>query len=296
MKRWKIILASILALLVLIVTPISVMAAGQDTAGTATNQVPRVHLAIVQPWVVRVGQNMQLTVFERLNQTPINGAGVWTVTKDKVDTVKQAVKALNAKGLANVTEQDYEDILNANGTSLGQTDTNGRLTYTFNDPANYLLVALKDGYLPGYSRLAVREVLAISAPKKAAPGDSVTITVDQKSTTEPVSGAGVWAIDFANAQALKNKLAEVRQANKGNLQNADWDSALSNLAISLGTTDANGQVTHSFDKGRYLLITTMKGCVPAYTGIAIVTPQPIPSTTMNPSTSSSSSSTTGSLD
>lgn len=279
MKRWKIILASVLALLVFIVTPLSVMAAGQDTTSTATTQVPRVHLAIVQPWVVRVGQNMQLTVFERLNQTPISGAGVWTITKDKVDTVKQAVKALNAKGRANVTEKDYEDILNANGASLGQTDSNGKLTHTFVDTADYWLVALKDGYLPGYSRLAVREVLAISAPKKAAPGDGVTVTVTQKGTTDPVSGAGVWAIDFANAKALKDKVLALRQANKGNLNNADWDSALSSLAISLGTTDANGQVTHSFDKGRYLLITTLKGCVPAYTGIAIVAPQPTPSTT-----------------
>ena len=68
MKRWRIFLASVLALLVLIVTPLSIMAAGQVTAGTAANQVPQVHLAIVQPRAVHVGQNMQLTVFERLNQ------------------------------------------------------------------------------------------------------------------------------------------------------------------------------------------------------------------------------------
>lgn len=293
MKKWKIILASVLAVLVLVVTPLSIMAAGQNTTDTTTNPVPRVHLAIVQPWVVRVGQNMQLTVFERLNQAPISDAGVWTITKDKIDTVRQAVKALNAKGLDNVTEAAYENILNADGTSLGQTDSNGRLTYSFNGPANYWLVALKEGYLPGFSHLAVREVLAISAPKKAAPGDSVNITVDQKGTTDPVSGAGVWTIDFSNAKALKDKLAELRTANKGNLQNADWASVLSNLATSLGTTDANGQVTHSFDKGRYLLITTVKGCVPAYTSIAIVAPKAIQSPTVTPSTSPS---VTGAID
>jgi hypothetical protein len=287
MKKW-LILASIVALIALVATPLSVMAAGQDTTtGTTTTPVSRVHLAIVQPWVVRVGQSMQLTVFERLNQTPISGASVWTITKDKADTVRQAIKALNAKGLANVTEKDYEDILNANGTLLGQTDANGRLTHTFNDPANYFLVALKDGYLPGYSRIVISEVLTISAPKKAAPGDTVTISVAQKGTTDPVSGAKVWAVDFSNAKTLKDKLSQLRTTNKGNLQNADWDSALSSLAVSLGTTDANGQVTHSFDKGRYLLITTLKGCVPAYTSIAIVAPTPTPSTTVTPSPTTS---------
>ena len=284
MKKWTIIMASVLALIALIVTPFSVMAAGQD-ATVSTNPAPRVHLAIVQPWEVRVGQSMQLTVFERLNQTPISSASVWTVTKDKADTVKDAIKALIAKGLANVTEKDFEDILNTNGTLLGQTDTNGKLTHTFNDPANYLLVALKDGYLPGYSCLAVREVLSISAPKKAAPGDKVTITVDQKGTTDPVSGAKVWAIDFSNAKTLKDKISQLRNANKSNLQNADWDSAVSSLAVSLGTTDANGQVTHSFAKGRYLLITTLKGCVPAYTTITIAAPTPTPSVTTSSSAS-----------
>jgi hypothetical protein len=292
MKKW-LILASVLALIALVATPLSVMAAGQDTTtGTTTTQAPRVHLAIVQPWVVRVGQSMQLTVFERLNQTPISTANVWTITKDRADTVRQAVQALNAKGLANVTEKDYEDILNANGTLLGLTDANGRLTHTFIEPADYFLVAAKDGYLPGYSRLVITEGLAVSAPKKAAPGDIVTISVDQKGTTDPISGAHVWAVDFSNAKTLKDKLSQLSTANKGNLQNADWDTALSSLAVSLGTTDANGQVTHSFDKGRYLLITTLKGCVPAYTSIAIVAPTPTPSPTMTPSTTTS---TTGAI-
>ncbi len=278
MKKWKIILASVLALLVLVVTPLSIMATGPDTS----NNSPRVHLAIVQPWAVPIGQNMQLTVFERKNQTPIADAGVWTINKDKVNTVKQAVQALIAKGAAKATEKDFEDILNANGAKLGQTDSSGKLTKTFDSPAKFWLVALKDGFLPGYSRLNVTETLAIAAPRTALPGDPVKITVNQKGTTTPVNGAKVWAIDFANAKALKDKLAELRKANKGDLQNTDWATTLSSLAISLGTTDANGQVTHSFDKGRYLVIATMKGCAPAYAGIAIATPKPTPSPTATP--------------
>ncbi len=279
MKKLKIIPASILVLILLIVTPLSIMAAGQTSTGSGTNIMPRVHLAIVQPWAVRVGQNLQLSVFERVNQTPVSGVSVWAVTKDKIDTVKTAVKALTAKGLDNITDADFEPILNVNGVPLGQTDGNGRLTHIFTGPSNYWLVALKGGYLPGYSHLAVTEILAISTPNKVAPGDSVTIKVSQKGTDVSVRGANLWAIDFPNAKILKDKLAAVRKANKGSLLNADWESILNNLAISLGSTDASGQVSHSFEKGRYLLITTLKGCAPAYSSIAIIVPQSSPAAT-----------------
>ncbi len=279
MKNWKIIAAVAVALIVLIVTPLSVMAAGGQAATPAsTPQTPKVHLAIVQPWVVRVGQQMQLTVFERQQQTPIEGAKVWAIARDDTDTVRQAITALAKK--AQATEQDYEAILSSRGTLLGATDANGHLLYNFNEPARDWLATYKSGYLPGFSTIMVREVLAISAPRKAVPGDAVTVTVTQKGTTEPVGGASVWAIDFASAQALKDKLAALKAAIKGNPQSADYDAALHGIAISLGATNDAGQVTQAFDKGRYLLITVKPGCTPAYAAIVVappaITPTPTP--------------------
>ena len=216
MKSWKIFLASFLVLILVMATPISIMAAGKDATDTPASSIPRVHLAIVQPWVVQVNQQMQLTVSERLNQTVINGASVYAIPGDKIKDARQALEDLLKKGRAKVTIQDYESILTTNGTLLGQTDGNGKLQYTFNNVANYVLVAITTGYLPGYSWISVREALHINALKKANPGESVTITVDHRGRTDPVTGVNVYAINFANAKSLTGKLASARKEHKGN--------------------------------------------------------------------------------
>jgi hypothetical protein len=272
MNKWKIILATVLAVLVLIATPLAIMAQGQTAANTSRINFPKVHLAIIQPWGVRVGQEMQLTVFERLNQGPAEEAGVWIVSKDKIDAVKQAIKGLAAQGLANINEANYENILNAKGTFLDHTDSHGKIFHTFTEAGNYALVALKPGYLPGYSVLAVRDLMAISAPKKAAPRETVIITVNQKDTSDPVIEAEVWVVDSSEIKTVKEKVAQVRITNKGNLQNVDWESELRNLATKIGHTDNNGQITNQFDTGKYLLVAVKPGSVPAYTGIAILEP------------------------
>lgn len=293
MKKWRIILSSLLALLILTAVPTAVFAQSEDSNNAAAKPAFKGALAIVAPWTVRVSEEMSLAVFVRADQEPASDAGVWAVTRDKVDTVKQAVKVLREKSGANASDQDYQAILDANGVLLGRTNDSGKLTYTFNDTGNYLLVAVKAGYIPGFSGLAVREVLAITAPKKAAPGETATVAVHQRGTSDPVTDAGVWAVAWSDAKALKDKLAELRTANKGNLQNADWESVLNAQAISLGKTDQNGQASTTFDKaGRYLLITAKKGCVPAFAGIAIVAPKPTPSPTTPSSTTPNPNGTT----
>jgi hypothetical protein len=272
MKTWQIILASVMGLLLLVVTPLSIMAAGGPSHPVGKAQGPKSLLAIVQPAVVRVGEPMQLTVFARLDQTPVSAAGVWAVNKDNVNAMKKAIKDLNHPVTANATAEAYAAILNANGTKLGQTDDAGKLTYTFTAPANNWLVALKEGYLPGFSHLIVREFLAISAPQSAAPGETVTVTVNVKGSTTPVSGVAVWAVDFAQAQALK--LAKIRQAIKGDSSAANWAAVLADVATSLGVTAANGQVSYAFPEGKYLLIATKPGYVPALARITIAAPAP----------------------
>jgi hypothetical protein len=274
MKTWHIILASVMGLLLLVITPLSVLAAGGQSNPSGTAQGPKSRLAIVQPAVVRIGIPMQLTVLERLNQTPVSAAGVWAVDKDNVNVVKHAIKDLNHPVTGNTTASEYENILNANGTKLGQTDINGKLTCTFTAPANVWLVVCKEGYLPGFSHLIVRELLAISAPPSALPNETVTVTVNPQGSTEAVSGAAVWAVDFAQARALK--LAKIRQMIKGDPGDTDWTAVLGDAAISLGITDDNGQVTHAFPEGKYLLIAAKPGCVPALARIVIAAPESAP--------------------
>jgi hypothetical protein len=273
MNKWKLILGLCLAVLIMAATPFTVMAAGNNNNRAAAGKAARMQLVIVQPRVVRVGQDLQLTVLARFNQNSVSAAEVWSVDQTKIKGVKEAVQVLISSGSDNVTLQDYIDILKANGSQLGQTDAQGKLTSKFTTAANYCLVALKEGYRPGYSYLAVREVLSVSAVKKAAPNEVVTISVIQKQSTQAVAGAGVWAVEFSNAKDLKDKLADLRKNNQKELANVDWNSALNNLATSLGTTDIAGQVKHSFSSGKYLLIAVKNGCLPAYTGIVILEPR-----------------------
>jgi hypothetical protein len=289
MKRWQVLLASLAALLLIVITPLTIMAQ-TPTTPTPTPQLKGA-LAIVAPWIIKPGESMQLTVFLRKDQSTMAGANVWAVPKDKVEAVKQAVKELRQKSGANATDADYQGVLNNNGNSLGQTDGSGKLIYTFNNSGIFWLVAFKAGYAPGFARLVVQEIpqaLAIKAPGTAAPGTTVIFTVDLKGTTTPVSDAAVWAITADNAAALEAKVAEVKAANQGSLQNVDWESVLNNVAATkFNRTDASGKTSGSFgNSGIYLVIALKKGYVPAYHFLSVfaTAAQPSPAATLAPGT------------
>ena len=284
MKKWQIIVASLAALLVMTITPLAVAAQGERATDPAAGWRLKGGLAIVAPRAALVNQEMSLGVFLRYNQEPVAKASVWAVVRDKIESLKQDARSLREKGLANVTEGDYQALLEVTGTFLGRTDENGKLSHTFNASGNLVLVAFKAGYFPDFSGLAVRELLAINAPRKAAPGEKVTIAVFQRGTADPVEKAGVWAVTRANLQNLKDRLQAVREANKGHLWEADWESVLNEHATLLGYTNEGGQVDHIFaDAGGYLLITAKKGSLPGYAIIAIAEPTsgPTPTDTRN---------------
>ena len=283
MKKWQIILSIAAAVLVLAVTPLAILAQDQVTPRANSRAFFKGGLAIVAPGVVLSSQRMQLTVFLRINQRPVPNAGVWAVTGEKIEALKNEVKTLREQSGANAAEADYEALATLYGVRLGRTDAKGRLTHTFNDPGNYLLVAFKKGYYPDFSGLAVRglpKALVILAPRRASPGEPFTITVNQKGTKDGVQEAGVWAISEDDAQALKDKLAALREANKNNPDNVDWEAVLNDSAISLGQTNGDGQLNAELaDQGKYLLVAFKKGYWPGYNGIAIGAPQPTTNTT-----------------
>jgi hypothetical protein len=270
MKKWKIFTAVLLALLVLVATPLTVMAQGQDSTRVPSRLKIKGGLEIVAPRVVLANQEMSLTVFLRYNQTPVTGAAIWAVSRDRIEALKQEIQLLKEKGLANVKDEDYEAVLNIMAVRLGHTDKNGQLTHVFTETGAYALLATKAGYIPDSSVLAVTEVLVFDSPKRSPLGEEVTITVKQRGTGNPVSAAGVWAVSRTDLQVLKEELQELKAANNGNLKDADRESVLNSMAISLGKTDENGQVKYSFQSaGGYALIAAKKGSIPAITGIAI---------------------------
>ena len=171
MKKWQIILASLLALLVMVVTPLSIMAA--KNINTSENTIkPDIKgaLAIVAPRVIQTGSEMSLTVFLRQDQTPVPGVAIWVISKDNIITLKDDIRALKEKGLANITDEDCQAILKANGDKIGETDGNGKLLNTFNKPGKFVLVAVKNKYIPDFSALVVRSKLArisINTPEES---------------------------------------------------------------------------------------------------------------------------------
>jgi hypothetical protein len=280
MKKWKVILASVIALLVLVITPLTVMA--QSPTTPAVTAAPAFHgsLAIVAPRAVRVNTALSLTVFLRADQTPVAGVHVWAVTKDNVDKLKADVKALRENTSIKAADKDFEPLAAAYGISLGTTDNNGKLSPTFKDPGNYVLAAFKKGYSPDFSVLAVRngaQALAITAPKRALPNTPVDIMVHLRGSDAPVADAGVWAVTLENAQALKDKLTQAQTANP---QASDFANILSANAKLIGKTGADGKLSYSFaNEGRYALIAFKTDFRPALSGIVIATPNPTPAAT-----------------
>jgi hypothetical protein len=80
------------------------------------------------------------------------------------------------------------------------------------------------------------------------------------------------------ARALKNKLTQLKMTHEAELENIDWDIELNGLADYLGTTNIEGQVTHTFAEGKYLLVAVKNGCQPVFTKLNIVEPDPASAT------------------
>jgi hypothetical protein len=270
MKNWKIIASALLAVLVLIITPLAAMAQGQTAPAAGEKPALNGALALVAPRIVRPGEDISITVLLRKDQTPVEEASIWAVTKDKEQSLKTAIKkALGKKGTIS-DWQSLEQLLEDKGNLMGQTNSNGKLSFKIDEMNNYILVAVKQGYAPDFSRLFVREVLAITAPESALVNEEVELSVYIRGSEEPVSEAGVWAIKVEKAGGIKGKLAELRQIYKENFQESNWEEVLDEKAITLGDTDENGQVTHAFSEaGRYVLVTVKKGYVPGFSVIAI---------------------------
>ncbi len=108
----------------------------------------------------------------------------------------------------------------------------------------------------------IKDGLAIVAPRAAAVGQLISMTVFQCSDQTPVAGAGVWAVAPDRAELLKGEMSNLK-----NLSAADQDKKSEELinlhGIFIGRTDATGKVWHTFDTaGSYMLVTFKPGYWP----------------------------------
>ena len=276
MKKWSVIMAMVMALLVLAVGPMSALAQTDEDATATSKPMLQDGLAIVAPLVAPVDTEISISVFRCSDQQSVEGAAVWLVSQDKAEILRREIATAKANNSSNAEQDDYESLLSMHGTSLGRTDDEGKVWHSFDTAGAYILVAVIGGYLPDSRPIAVGmlpRALAIDAPKRAEVGEDVTITVFQRGTEEPVKDAGVWALTREDAESLKANMVGVREGGDNTAIDAAIEEALNVHGIFLGTTNGAGKVHYAFeDAAGYLLVAFKRGYFPGWRPIVIVTP------------------------
>ena len=272
-RKWIVILAAALALLVIASGTSSSLAQTEDEAPVAPRPMPVPELAIVAPRRAPAGEEVSMTVFDRQDQDPVKDAGIWALTRENAESLRERIAEIREENENGIRDLDWESLVSGYGFSLGTTQGNGQLKYTFTEEGGYLLIAIKQGYIPGRTFIAIRTIpvaLAIQAPRRAPVGEAVTMTVFQRGTEDPVKDAGIWALTRENAGSLRERIAEIREENENGIRDLDWESLVSGYGFSLGTTHGNGQLKYTFtEEGGYLLIAIKQGYIPGRTFIAI---------------------------
>jgi hypothetical protein len=232
-------------------------------------------LGIRAPQVAPVGEEVTITVFDRITKEPVEGAFVFVLSPGAAQALKEEIATFRGDSTVDATEIDYESLVSMYGELIDITDENGEVRHTFDTTGLYLLVAVKPHYLPGFAHITIRPMvnaLSIKAPDTAPVGEEVTITVFKRGTGEPVEGAFVFALSRENAEALKAEIAALG----GDITAAQADIDYMVLAETYGElidiTDENGEVHHAFDEaGLYLLLAVKPDYLPAFRPIRIGT-------------------------
>lgn len=277
MKKWLVPIAALLALLVFAMGPISALAQSEEEAAPGPKPLWRGSLAIVAPRMAPVGKEISMTVFLRANQEPFEGAGIWALTRDSAEILKEEMAALRAEAGPTAIDGEIEALMNIHGTFLGRTNEDGKLYHTFEEAGGYRLAAVKTGYFPGFTAINVRDMpraLAIESPRQAPVGKEISMTVFQRGTQEPVEDAGVWALSRDKVESLREEFTALREDSSLSAEEKDYEALVSRHGNFLGRTDEAGQLVYAFSEaGGYLLIAVKRGYVPGFAPIGI---RPLP--------------------
>jgi hypothetical protein len=206
--------------------------------------------------------------------SPVPSVSIPVISASPSETETSIVEAYRP----NVEEVKQRGIL------LGYTDDTGELTYAFNEPGRYVLVAVKDGYNPGFSRINIgnneQNYLGIRLPKTAVVNQDVTITVFERNNLQPVESAAVYALKMDLTVQPETTISDNGTATQIILEAGDKtaekyvDEALQ-AGVLIGYTDDNGQVSYSFtETGRYIITASKDGYHSAFARISILLSMP----------------------
>jgi len=122
--------------------------------GIKIRELPKA-LTIQAPRRASVGEEVTMNVSQRGIEEAIEGAGIWAVTRDNVEAFKEDMASLRENTEIAAGEKDYESVASVYGILLGWTDENGQLGYAFEEEGGYALIAVKPGYLPGFTSIHI---------------------------------------------------------------------------------------------------------------------------------------------
>jgi len=136
-------------------------------------------------------------------------------------------------------------------------------SYTFTGVAANHTIAASFARTP----TTVIKSLVIEGPRKARLMEEVTFTVIEKPGKNPVPAADVWKISKADLKKVKG-IFKTDEKNNGAIPD-DYASLVSSLGTKLGTTDASGKLSATFDTGKYFLVAIKSGYRPGFASLNV---------------------------
>jgi hypothetical protein len=251
-------------------------------------------LGIRAPQIVEVNQSSTLQTIEKHTQKAESNVAMYAVKA--IELVRPSTD--NSTSNATTIMNAYADIAKKIGIFLGNTDANGQLSYALASSQQYILIAIKDGFTPGFTRinvvLALKKNLQINAPNIAESGKTVTMTVTERGSIRtgmtptlqaptpssraqplsiarfsPVAGASIYAIKIKDTDPINDIL---KQSNENEKAAAEKYATLArDTGVLLGATNEKGQLNYTFtETGKYVLVAMKDGYRADFTRIGIV--------------------------
>lgn len=237
----------------------------------------------------KIGNAVEIKVTDAAGNA-VEGANVYALGRAKAEKLTRWLLGEGFAPAMPLAETEEYDWL------IGTSDASGIVTYTFDSPGRYILIATKEGNSPGIARLVIKPAgaLRIEAQRRADVGEAVTIKVIERDSGQTVNGAAIYVLSKPPAEAemgsLKEKMMEIVPG--GALQHissqrmlgwvggkiaADPDIAIPpELGESIGATDENGEITYTFNEaGKYFLVALKEGYAHGFHPIQVGATAPI---------------------
>ncbi len=115
-----------------------------------------------------VGGSVPIYVRERTSGDAVAQAKLFALRLEEIDEISGAIFKVDPSAADTTAKEKFTAAVTARGAYIGSTDNNGLLMHTFNALGQYVLVAIKDGYLPDFARIQIKPKVIIPTTSNKA--------------------------------------------------------------------------------------------------------------------------------